>query len=230
MTAVHLEAKVDLIAVDLARREHLKPDYLALNPNGKVPVLNDDGFVLWESHAIMQYLADKTPGQTVYPQEARARADVNRWLFWSAHHFQPAASVLNWEHNVKAMIGLGAPDPAAVKRGEELIVPLAAVLDAAPGRPHLGGAGQGDARRLRARDAADVDGPGQAAREGPPEPDALVRARAGARRVEEDEPVAGRSPRPRAATRATLPRGRNRARAASPGRRVSTGVAAPVRA
>jgi glutathione S-transferase len=129
MTAVHLEAKVDLVAVDLARREHLKPDYLALNPNGKVPVLNDDGFVLWESHAIMQYLADKTPGQTVYPQEARARADVNRWLFWSAHHFQPAASVLNWEHNVKAMIGLGAPDPAAVKRGEELIVPLAAVLD-----------------------------------------------------------------------------------------------------
>jgi len=129
MTAVHLEAKVDLVAVDLARREHLKPDYLALNPNGKVPVLNDDGFVLWESHAIMQYLADKTPGQTVYPQEARARADVNRWLFWSAHHFQPAASVLTWEHNVKAMIGLGAPDPAAVKRGEELIVPLAAVLD-----------------------------------------------------------------------------------------------------
>jgi len=134
MTAVHLEAKVDLVAVDLARREHLKPGYLALNPNGKVPVLEDDGFVLWESHAIMQYLADKTPGQTVYPQEARARADVNRWLFWSAHHFQPAASVLNWEHNVKPMIGLGAPDPAAVKRGEELIAPLAAVLDA-----HLGG-------------------------------------------------------------------------------------------
>jgi glutathione S-transferase len=129
MTALHLDAKVELVAVDLSKGAQRRPEFLRLNPNGKVPVLDDDGFVLWESHAIMQYLADKTPGQTVYPLEARARADVNRWLFWSAHHFQPAASVLNWEHNVKAMIGLGAPDPAAVKRGEELIVPLAAVLD-----------------------------------------------------------------------------------------------------
>ena len=134
MTAVHLEAKVDLVAVDLARREHLKPDYLALNPNGKVPVLNDDGFVLWESHAIMQYLSDKTAGQTIYPQEARARADVNRWLFWNAHHFAPAVAVLNWERVIKRFVGGGAPDPVEEARGEKLVKQFAGVLDA-----HLAG-------------------------------------------------------------------------------------------
>jgi glutathione S-transferase len=73
MTAVHLGTKLELVLVDLAKSEQRKPDFLALNPNGRVPVLDDDGFILTESHAIMQYLADGTPGQTVYPEDA-ARA------------------------------------------------------------------------------------------------------------------------------------------------------------
>jgi glutathione S-transferase len=130
MTALHLDVKVELVQVDLARGAQRQPDYLGMNPNGKVPVLDDDGFFLWESHAIMQYLADKTPGQTLYPQDLRARADVNRWLFWSAHHFTPAVSVLNWEHFVKKLIGAGDADPAAVKRGEAQVTDAAGVLDA----------------------------------------------------------------------------------------------------
>jgi glutathione S-transferase len=113
MTAMHLGAKVDLVVVDLAKGEQRAPSFLLKNPNGKVPVLDDDGFVLWESHAIMQYLADKTPGQTVYPAEIRARADVNRWLFWSAYHFTPSVSIL----------------PAAVRRGEQLVTDNARILD-----------------------------------------------------------------------------------------------------
>src|SRR5579862_1624600 len=89
MAALHLGTEVELVHVDLGKGEQRKPDYLKRNPNGKVPVLDDDGFLLWESCAIMQYLADRTPGQTLYPTELRARADVNRWLFWSAHHFSP---------------------------------------------------------------------------------------------------------------------------------------------
>jgi len=129
MAAIELRAKIDLVLVDLAKGDQRKPDFLALNPNGKVPVLDDDGFVLWESHAIMQYLADKTPGQTLYPQETRARADVNRWLFWNAHHFQPAVSILAWERVVKPLIGQGPADEMAVKRGEGLVTELSAVLD-----------------------------------------------------------------------------------------------------
>ncbi len=134
MTAVQLGTDVDLVVVDLAKGEQRAPEYLKKNPNGKVPLLDDDGFLLWESHAIMQYLADKTPGQTLYPTEVRPRADVNRWLFWSAHHFMPSISILNWENFVKPLLGQGAADPAMVARGELLVKENAAVLDA-----HLAG-------------------------------------------------------------------------------------------
>jgi glutathione S-transferase len=134
MAAIHLGAPVELVLVDLAKREQLQPQFLKMNPNHRVPVLADGDFYLWESYAIMQYLADKTPGQTVYPTELRARADVNRWMFWSSQHFSPAIAVFNWENVVKGLIGLGGPDPAEIKRGQTLFTPLAEVLDA-----HLAG-------------------------------------------------------------------------------------------
>ena len=120
LAALQLKAPVELVFVDLAKGEQREPEYLKLNPNHRVPVLEDDGFHLWESRAIMQYLADKTPGQTVYPAEARARADVNRWLFWCGQHFAPAIGIYFWENLVKPMIGRGAPDPAELKRAEPL--------------------------------------------------------------------------------------------------------------
>src|SRR5579883_2888675 len=89
MAAVALDAPVELVFVNLATREQRKPEYLRMNPAGKVPLLEDGDFYLSESQAIMQYLADKTPGQTLYPAGLCARADVNRWMFWCAHHFQP---------------------------------------------------------------------------------------------------------------------------------------------
>jgi glutathione S-transferase len=134
MTALHLNAPVELVFVDLQKGEQRQPQFLKLNPNHKVPVLEDDGFLLWESHAIMQYVADKTPRQTLYPAETRARADVNRWLFWCSQHFSPAISILNWEHAIKGLIGLGAADPAEVRRGEQLVREFGGILDA-----HLAG-------------------------------------------------------------------------------------------
>jgi glutathione S-transferase len=134
MAAIQLGLPVEIVRVDLAKGEQRRPEYLAKNPNGKVPVLVVGDFTLWESHAIMQYLADKTPGQAIYPTELRARADVNRWLFWSAQHFTPAVSVLTWEHMIKSFLGRGGADPAEVKRGELLVTECARVLDA-----HLAG-------------------------------------------------------------------------------------------
>jgi glutathione S-transferase len=134
MTALHLNSPVELVFVDLQKGEQRQPQFLELNPNHRVPVLEDDGFVLWESHAIMQYLADKTPRQTVYPAETRARADVNRWLFWCGQHFSPAIGILNWEHVIKGVLGLGAADAAEVRRGEQLAREFGGILDA-----HLAG-------------------------------------------------------------------------------------------
>jgi glutathione S-transferase len=130
MTAIQLGLPVERVLVDLRKGEQKRPEYLALNPNGKVPTLEDDGLALWESRAIMMYLADKAPGQTLYPQELRARADVNHWLFWDAVHFSPAIQVLTYERVLKAMIGLGEADPKEIERGNRLLAPLLAVLDA----------------------------------------------------------------------------------------------------
>jgi glutathione S-transferase len=129
MTVYQLNAPVELVFVDLAQGHQNLPAFLKMNPNHRVPVLEDGDFHLWESRAIMQYLAEKTPGQTIYPTEARARADVNRWLFWSGQHFAPAIGIFFFENVVKGMIGRGAPDPTELKRGTAVFNEFAAVLD-----------------------------------------------------------------------------------------------------
>jgi glutathione S-transferase len=129
MAAIQLGVPVERVLVDIRKGEQKRPEYLKLNPNGKVPTLDDDGYVLWESRAIMMYLADKTSGHRLYPQELRARADVNHWLFWDAVHFSPAVQVLGFERFVKAMLGMGGPDPKEVERGERLLAPLLPLLD-----------------------------------------------------------------------------------------------------
>jgi glutathione S-transferase len=55
-----------------------EPAYLKLNPNGTIPTLEDDGFVLWESNAIVRYLAARYGEGTLCPVDARARADADR--------------------------------------------------------------------------------------------------------------------------------------------------------
>jgi glutathione S-transferase len=130
MAAIQLDVQLELVLVDLAKGEQKSPEFLRMNPNGRVPVLDDDGFLLNESHAIMQYLAVRTPGQKLYPTAPQPRADVNRWLFWSAQHLQPAVSVLNWERAIKPFLGRGEADPREVARGEQLVTECGRVLDA----------------------------------------------------------------------------------------------------
>lgn len=128
LTVEHLGIPVERVVVDLRQGEQRGAPHLARNPNGLVPVLDDDGFVLWESRAIMQYLADRTPGQTLLPTDARGRADVARWLSWCGAHMAPANAIVVLENFVKALTGQPA-DPAEVARGEALIAQHAAVLD-----------------------------------------------------------------------------------------------------
>jgi glutathione S-transferase len=58
------------------------PEYLAMNPNGLVPTINDDGLVLWESHAIVRYLARKHGAGSLWPADEKACADADRWMEW----------------------------------------------------------------------------------------------------------------------------------------------------
>jgi glutathione S-transferase len=67
--------------VDLFTGAHMKPDYAAINPSRQVPVLDDDGFTLTESSAILKYLADKI-GSPAYPKDLKKRAKVNEMMDW----------------------------------------------------------------------------------------------------------------------------------------------------
>ncbi|HVV86962.1 MAG TPA: glutathione S-transferase family protein [Kofleriaceae bacterium] len=134
LAATHLDVALERIVIDLPNGEQKGAPHVARNPNGRVPVLDDDGFVLWESRAIMQYLADRTPGQTLYPTARQARADVNRWLSWCTAHMAPANAILVQENFVKPLTGRGPADPAEVARGEAQVAQFAGVLDA-----HLAG-------------------------------------------------------------------------------------------
>mgnify|MGYP000508783999 CR=1 FL=1 len=110
-----LGVRVDERVVQLASAED-RAALRALNPNNKVPVLEDGELVLWESHAIMTYLCARTPGQALYPTELAARADTDRWLHWISAHLSPAVGGLGFEHIWKQRIGQGPPDPAHVER------------------------------------------------------------------------------------------------------------------
>jgi glutathione S-transferase len=58
------------------------PQYKAMNPNGLVPTIDHDGFILWESHAIVRYLARLHGRGTLWPADDRAAADADRWMEW----------------------------------------------------------------------------------------------------------------------------------------------------
>ena len=66
------------------------PEYLAINPNGRVPTLIDDGFIMWESNACVQYLASTHATGSWYPGDLRARARAVQWMDWSLGTLAPA--------------------------------------------------------------------------------------------------------------------------------------------
>ncbi|HEY9447442.1 MAG TPA: glutathione S-transferase N-terminal domain-containing protein [Burkholderiales bacterium] len=72
------------------------PEYKAKNPNGLVPTIEDDGFVLWESHAILRYLARRHGMGALWPADARAAADADRWMEWYSTTLWPAMRPVFW--------------------------------------------------------------------------------------------------------------------------------------
>ncbi|MEQ1936182.1 MAG: glutathione S-transferase family protein [Fimbriimonadaceae bacterium] len=66
-----------------------EPAYLTLNPNGRIPTMVDDGFVLWESNTIVRYLCAKHGMGKLFPQELQQRADMERWMDWQQTTLRP---------------------------------------------------------------------------------------------------------------------------------------------
>jgi glutathione S-transferase len=94
-------AELDLayqrIDAGMAFGRNNEADYLAMNPNGRVPTLIDGDFVLWESNSIMRYLAlAYAPASPIYPAAPKRRAAVDRWLDWTLSTIQPVDRPVFW--------------------------------------------------------------------------------------------------------------------------------------
>lgn len=111
--AKYLNSPVTFVNVDLTKGEHRKPDFLAINPNGRVPALIDGDIKLWESDAIMCHLA-RVAGSDLWPNDGR-QIEVMRWLSWNSQHFSRHTGTLYFEYLIKPHIGMGAPSPAVIE-------------------------------------------------------------------------------------------------------------------
>lgn len=125
----HLNLDVEIIHKDLQAGDLQGKDFLALNPNGRVPTLVDGDFTLWESRAIMQYLAEKNGENSLFPRDVAKRSDIVRWIFWEALHFNKALSAICWETVAKPAFNMGDPDQQLVAQGLEDFHRLAPVLN-----------------------------------------------------------------------------------------------------
>lgn len=107
-----LNLPTQLLEVDLLRGAHKQADFLALNPFGQVPVLDDNGVILSDSNAILVYLAHTYGGDTWYPTDALSQAAIQRWLSVAAGQIAngPAAArkvaVFGLQKNTEDMVAL----------------------------------------------------------------------------------------------------------------------------
>jgi glutathione S-transferase len=126
--ALHeLGLECELVPVDLTKGEQRGPQFLALNPFGRVPVLVDDGLSLWESHAILAYLGEKTG--KMWPTTAAGRADALRWMFFLAQHISPSATDLAFNRIAVKLLGLPG-DQDAIARGEKALPGVLGIIEA----------------------------------------------------------------------------------------------------
>lgn len=125
--ARYLGSPVEFVRVDLQAGEHKTPEFLSLNPNGRVPVLQDGPTTLWEANAIMCRLSDKA-GRDFWPHDER-QVEVLRWFSWDSQHFTRHAGTLYFENLIKPAIGLGPADVAAVEAATSNFRTAAAVLE-----------------------------------------------------------------------------------------------------
>jgi glutathione S-transferase len=120
---------LELATVEIFKGESRTPAMRAKNPNGRVPILEDGDFVLWESTAMLAYIAATAGRSDLAPTTPRERAEIDRWTSWQGAHFGPAIRKVAFERIVKKLVGRGAPDEAIVKAGIEEFAATASVLE-----------------------------------------------------------------------------------------------------
>jgi len=96
-TCAELDLSYERIDAGMQFGRNQDADYLAMNPNGRIPTLVDGDFVLWESNSIMRYLAmEFEPASPLYPAAPKLRAAIDRWLDWTLSTLQPVDRPVFW--------------------------------------------------------------------------------------------------------------------------------------
>ena len=122
----HLGLECDVQIVDLSNEDNRAPRYLAVNPNGMVPTMIDDGFTLWESNAIMAYMCSKVDTE-LWP-DGNARYDVLRWMNWELAHWGRWLTIYGFEM-FRDKFGMGEVDEKALAAAGAAIARFGKVLD-----------------------------------------------------------------------------------------------------
>jgi len=126
-----LGADVEIVEVDVFRGDTKTPEYLSINPNGKVPAFVDGDLKLFESRAINAYLASLDQTRRLYPHDLKKRAVVDQWSYWQAIHLGPSSQKLAFEKVLKEKFGRGKPDENVVATETKETTKLLGVLDQA---------------------------------------------------------------------------------------------------
>ena len=124
-----LDAPVEIVTLDFGKGENRAPEFLKLNPNGKVPTLVDGDTVIWESRAINAYLAAKFPTADLYPTDLVKRAMVDQWSNWQAIHLGPSMQRVAFERVQKKAFGRGEANEEAIAADVNTIADLLPILE-----------------------------------------------------------------------------------------------------
>ena len=114
------------IAIETGPAGARQPGYLAVNPNGRLPAIDDDGFVMWESLAINIYLAKKHATGSLYPTTPQGEAKVTQWSLWAANEIERATNV--WSFHAERLPP-AERDPNIATAAIELLASPFRVLD-----------------------------------------------------------------------------------------------------
>ncbi|WVZ50729.1 hypothetical protein U9M48_001956 [Paspalum notatum var. saurae] len=124
--------KIDFkeVAVDLFKSQHLTPEFKKVNPMGQVPAIVDGRFKLFESHAILRYLATVFPGVADhwYPADLFTRAKIESILDWHHSYLRRGAATFVMHTALAPFLGL-RPRPEAAKQAEKLLVQSLATIE-----------------------------------------------------------------------------------------------------
>lgn len=130
MTLAETSTHHEFQNVDFMKGEHKAPDHVARQPFGQMPAIDDDGFMLYESRAIMRYIAQKA-NSSLLPTELQARARVEQWVSVESFNFYGHSMKFVYEHAFKRPQGEAVMTAAAESLGKTLAV-MATQLEQTP--------------------------------------------------------------------------------------------------